>query len=1096
MNRLFSLCLLVCVIVPLSFSAQKKTMQLYNIHTHKYDTFPAVSAYNIRTHQVDTYPLVSLHDIQYVSPESLQVADQLQTTVPSRWMCQVSSYYNDTVAIHAMVVTPCAADSPEYHGITYTQHGWTMLLHDSTLSNEWTGAIVRVDSTPDHTSPADTTRARNMGFDVPSEGDMITMIVHVNEFPVVSMNSMTQLAPVLDYAIVLTSIGSKDDPILHSHTPVTIEDFYYNGAYPSGKINYSGGEKYECTLVKFLSSPGNVLNVTTQVNTLRGTFNFVDGIGNSTSDYDVSHYFTLGNESNPTIVGDTSFHYPPVGAVIDSIRGAMFTSSGTENPRGYRIGPLWPGDLNVGISLPTVIGHRRFPVVVTDTDIVVIHDTVRYTSGGYPIYKGILMVSLNNGPWTADTMNMVSSDSVWEGKIQTVDQNPLAAGTQVRYFLKGIDDHGNEKILANPSTQLNADTAAGFFFYTVFNYLNVHMTIHDVQYTPYINAVSPYNGARVTVGGIVTASDSDIGQSVYRQQTGETGTTCWYIQSGNGPFSGISVYKLSTDTTHQLLDLVRGDSVLITGTVSEGGNITHINDTLVTVVSHGNPVPQPVTLSTASFAQGVGKGNPIAEPYEGMLVRFVNAKVSALHATFADSMEYSISDASNGPALIRQDGINTWSNTEADTNVGRTIFFQNDTFDTLVGEVFFGNGQYKICPRKNDDFVIGDTTAYPGGWNLLSVGRKQAPAANYATSYLFPGVTAYGYNGGYNIAAGMYPGSGYWIRMNGTQTFLQHGPVITRDTIPLLPGWNLIGAPGVAASLGSIQVIPAENHLSSFFAYNNGYVVVTSALYPRGGYWVKSDLAGSVVLSGSIATPKQGKSLNDQFNTITITDGEGNSQKLYFVEDPDSKIQLRDYEMPPMFPTENFVVKYESGRILETYPAAMATAKSFPIVLNASHGPLTISWEINTKEAKRYFLSDGMNGKVFKTFELKGTGTATRIQAATKSLMLVVNGGPDVPREFSLSQNYPNPFNPTTRVTIGLPQASHLQVGVYNILGQKVATLVDEAREAGYQVLEWNGTNDAGVQLSSGVYFLRMQADPSSTSAEGFTAVRKMMLMK
>ncbi len=1102
MKRFLLFSLLLCLSVSLGFSAEKKTMQLYNIHTHKYESYPAVSVFNTRTRQVDSYPLVPIHDIQYVSPESLHVADVIQLSDINRWTCQISPYYGDTVVIRALVITPCAADSPEYNGITYTQHGWTMLLHDSTNSNEWTGAIVRVDSTPDHTSPADTARARLQGFDVPSRGDMIQMVVHINEFPVLSMNSMTQLAPVLDYHIDVLSSGEW----IPAPTPVTIDSFYI-GSYPIGTIQYSSGEKYECSLVKLSGSPGHQLRVTTEVNTSRGTFNFTDqGNGNTTSDYDVSHFFTLGNESNPTIPGDTSYHVPQVGAVIDSIKGGMFTSSGGENSRGYRIGPLYPGDLSLGISYPTVIGHRRYPVVVTDTDIVHIQDTVRYTFGGLAIYKAVLMVSLNNGPWVADTQTMINQDSVWDGVIQTIDNNPLPAGTDVRYFLKGIDVQGNTAILANASSQLGTDTSKGFFFYHVFQASNMHMTVHDVQYTPYVNGVSPYNGGVVTIGGIVTASDSDIYQSVYRQQTGEIGTTCWYIQSGNQPWSGIQIGKYATDTSSVWTQIVRGDSVVVTGTVSESGSLTHINDTdnvaggngSIRIVSHNNPVPQPVTLSTATFGQGIGDGNPIGEQWEGMLVRFVNCHVVQLHPTFADSMEYQLADTSNTGVLIRQDGINTWSNTEADTAVFRTIFYQNDKFDTLIGVVLFGNRVYKVCPRRNDDFVIGDTMHYTNGWNLLSVGRKQTPSATgWGTNLLFPGMTAFGYNGGYYVAGDMFPGTGYWIRMSGNMVFRQHGSVITRDTIPLAVGWNLIGAIGVNINSSSILVSPVGNHLSSFFAYSNGYVPTTT-LSTRGGFWVKSDSAGYMVMAGSVNTPKQGVNGRDRYNSITITDAEGNSQSLYFVQDPEGKIRLSDYEMPPMFPTEDFSLKYHSGRILETYPAGITDPKMFPIDVNVSHGPVKISWAINTKEGKQYLLSDGANGKVFKTIELKGTsGAVTGLSASIRSILLQVNTGADLPREFSLSQNYPNPFNPTTRFVVGLPQTAHLEVSVFNILGQKVATLVNEMRDAGYQIVEWNGTNDYGKQVSSGVYFLRMNADnPNAGSGHQFTAIRKMLFMK
>ncbi len=94
-----------------------------------------------------------------------------------------------------------------------------------------------------------------------------------------------------------------------------------------------------------------------------------------------------------------------------------------------------------------------------------------------------------------------------------------------------------------------------------------------------------------------------------------------------------------------------------------------------------------------------------------------------------------------------------------------------------------------------------------------------------------------------------------------------------------------------------------------------------------------------------------------------------------------------------------------------------------------------------------------------------------------------------LPEVFSLDQNYPNPFNPTTTINFRMPKTSDISIKVYNVLGQKVRTLVDERREAGTHTLQWDGRNDAGVQVSSGMYFYRMQAD-------GFVDQRKMMLLK
>ncbi len=98
------------------------------------------------------------------------------------------------------------------------------------------------------------------------------------------------------------------------------------------------------------------------------------------------------------------------------------------------------------------------------------------------------------------------------------------------------------------------------------------------------------------------------------------------------------------------------------------------------------------------------------------------------------------------------------------------------------------------------------------------------------------------------------------------------------------------------------------------------------------------------------------------------------------------------------------------------------------------------------------------------------------------------------PTEFSLAQNYPNPFNPATTIQFSLPVNSDVKLVVYNMLGQEVATILDEQRSAGTHNVEWNSSNYNGVNLSSGVYFYKLYA--AGTNGKDFAEIRKMVLLK
>ena len=95
------------------------------------------------------------------------------------------------------------------------------------------------------------------------------------------------------------------------------------------------------------------------------------------------------------------------------------------------------------------------------------------------------------------------------------------------------------------------------------------------------------------------------------------------------------------------------------------------------------------------------------------------------------------------------------------------------------------------------------------------------------------------------------------------------------------------------------------------------------------------------------------------------------------------------------------------------------------------------------------------------------------------------------PREFALHQNFPNPFNPDTTIKYDLAESADVTLQIYNVLGQVVRTLVaSEAQNAGRYQIRWNGMDERGVPVSSGIYFYQIAADGK------FSDVRKLMLLK
>lgn len=102
----------------------------------------------------------------------------------------------------------------------------------------------------------------------------------------------------------------------------------------------------------------------------------------------------------------------------------------------------------------------------------------------------------------------------------------------------------------------------------------------------------------------------------------------------------------------------------------------------------------------------------------------------------------------------------------------------------------------------------------------------------------------------------------------------------------------------------------------------------------------------------------------------------------------------------------------------------------------------------------------------------------------------VNDGDPVVPNNFSLSQNYPNPFNPSTVIAFELLAPASVRLEIYDMLGQRVKTLFDGAASVGETVLSWDGKNNEGEAVASGIYFYRL------AGTDGTELSKKMVLVR
>ncbi|MCK5075819.1 MAG: T9SS type A sorting domain-containing protein, partial [Calditrichia bacterium] len=151
---------------------------------------------------------------------------------------------------------------------------------------------------------------------------------------------------------------------------------------------------------------------------------------------------------------------------------------------------------------------------------------------------------------------------------------------------------------------------------------------------------------------------------------------------------------------------------------------------------------------------------------------------------------------------------------------------------------------------------------------------------------------------------------------------------------------------------------------------------------------------------------------------------------------------------------------------------------------------------INDYESKNYsyYLHDGISTPL-SNLQTGGGESLSGYNAMMRAVVAVPEGdypeedNDDLENKIELKQNYPNPFNPITSIEFIIPRANHVKLEIYNMLGQKVKTLVNTKMQAGPHTMQWNGKDEEGNSVSSGVYFYRIKAGK-------YSKIRKMLFLK
>ncbi|MEK7251583.1 MAG: FlgD immunoglobulin-like domain containing protein, partial [Bacteroidota bacterium] len=121
-------------------------------------------------------------------------------------------------------------------------------------------------------------------------------------------------------------------------------------------------------------------------------------------------------------------------------------------------------------------------------------------------------------------------------------------------------------------------------------------------------------------------------------------------------------------------------------------------------------------------------------------------------------------------------------------------------------------------------------------------------------------------------------------------------------------------------------------------------------------------------------------------------------------------------------------------------------------------------------------------------------GNAGTIVRYNRTITGVADNPRELPTVFALDQNFPNPFNPTTTIRFALPEQATVSLKIYNLLGQEIATLAEGDMPAAFHNVVWNGRNNSGAQVATGMYFYRLEA--TGVSGDRFNSLKKLILLK
>jgi len=393
------------------------------------------------------------------------------------------------------------------------------------------------------------------------------------------------------------------------------------------------------------------------------------------------------------------------------------------------------------------------------------------------------------------------------------------------------------------------------------------------------------------------------------------------------------------------------------------------------------------------------------------------------------------------------------------------------------------------------------------GWQMVSL---PVIPEDPSVEALFPGYLAawrFEPGSGYVLATEFEPCRGYWLKLGSDVTMTVCGQPVTDCSRALSSGWHMVGGPNC---ITTPQTDPPD-HLSALWGFEpgNGYVL-PDYLRPWQGYWAKLDAPADILLdcTSEPVGPVPGdrdvfvakSEASEYFVLSALTEGSEGLNRSEVILGTDSLTQR--YPSAPLPPDYSVYLElYTSdgdGPFYRDIRLVSDEETSWLVAIRSSGvGSVHLGWDPGFLSGPYQLLlgDDLETGRALvedmrdvSQCDLPVFSEVTYV-TVTRGVLKPNGSGESLPGTYVLEQCYPNPFNPVTEIRFGLPTSGQTVLEIFNVLGQRVRVLVDKPMPEGWHAVSWDGTDDQGRSLSTGVYLYRL-------TANGFADSRKMLLLK